>query len=274
MKFKNFVAALCLLSTISASPAPAAEKGDPKTDLTGLIESLQADLQAGKTSKDDLNGDLKKFDELLQKYHGQKTEGVAEILYSKATFYAQALGDQDQADALMERIVKEFPGTEIADSLKEQVAATQRAKKIQALLIPGKAFPDFQERDSTGQPLSISGQKGHVVLVDFWATWCGPCKEEMPNVKAVYEKYHGQGLEIIGVSLDQELAALQGYTRSEKIPWPQYFDGQGFDNKLAQKYGIMMIPSNFLLDQTGKILAKDLRGDDLQAAVAKALQVK
>ena len=109
------------------------------------------------------------------------------------------------------------------------------------------------------------------MLIDFWATWCGPCRGELPHVIATYKKYHDQGFEIIGISLDQDQAKLTGFTKEMNMTWQQYFDGQGWQNKLAVKYGIESIPATFLLDGNGKIIGRDLRGDELTQAVAKAL---
>ena len=108
-------------------------------------------------------------------------------------------------------------------------------------------------------------------MIDFWATWCGPCVEELPNVLSAYEKYHGKGLEIIGVNLDQEKETLTSFLKDKKIPWPQYFDGQGWQNKLAVKYGVTGIPSTYLLDKAGKIIGGGLRGEELQAAIGNAV---
>ena len=145
------------------------------------------------------------------------------------------------------------------------------AQKIQAALAIGVKFPDFNEKDTAGKPLAIANYKGKVVLIDFWATWCGPCRAELPNVIATYKKYHNQGFEIIGISLDQDQAKLTGFTKSMNMTWPQYFDGQGWGNKLAVKYGMESIPATYLLDGNGKIIGRDLRGDELTQAVAKAL---
>jgi len=145
------------------------------------------------------------------------------------------------------------------------------AQKIQAALAVGVKFPDFNEKDTAGKPLSIANYNGKVVLIDFWATWCGPCRAELPNVIATYKKYHNQGFEIIGISLDQDQAKLTGFTKSMNMTWPQYFDGQGWGNKLAVKYGMESIPATYLLDGNGKIIGRDLRGDELTQAVAKAL---
>ena len=142
---------------------------------------------------------------------------------------------------------------------------------MRASLVVGAKFPDFNEKDVAGKPISIANDKGKVVLVDFWATWCGPCRAELPNVLATYNKYHDKGFEIVGISLDQDQAKLADFTKSMNMPWPQIFDGQGWQNKLAVKYGIESIPATFLLDGEGKIIGRDLRGEELPAAVAKAL---
>jgi thiol-disulfide isomerase/thioredoxin len=150
----------------------------------------------------------------------------------------------------------------------------KRAAKIQSTLNVGAKFPEFNEKGVDGKPLSLADYKGKVVLIDFWATWCGPCRGEIPNVVASYQKYHGKGFEVIGVSLDQDRQKLLDYTRQQNMTWQQYFDGQGWSNKLAAKYGIESIPATYLLDGNGKIIGQDLRGDALGAAVAKALANK
>jgi thiol-disulfide isomerase/thioredoxin len=117
----------------------------------------------------------------------------------------------------------------------------------------------------------VSAYRGKVTMIDFWATWCPPCRAEMPNVVATYQRYHAQGFDIIGVSLDENRDALVNFLPAHGMAWPQYFDGQGWDNKLAKKYGVHSIPMDYLLDRHGIIIGKELRGEDLGEAVAKAL---
>jgi thiol-disulfide isomerase/thioredoxin len=135
----------------------------------------------------------------------------------------------------------------------------------------GSAFPDFSEKDLDGKSLSVGNYKGKIVLVDFWATWCGPCVAELPNVLQAYEKYHGKGFEVIGISLDSNKDKLTSFVKDRKMPWPQFFDGAGWKNKLAQRYNVRSIPATYLIGKDGKIIAQNLRGPALEAAVAKAL---
>jgi len=155
---------------------------------------------------------------------------------------------------------------------KEEQAARQAAmKKVQDELAVGKKFPDFNEKDTNGKPLSVANYKGKVVLIDFWATWCGPCVKELPAVQAAYDKHHSKGFEIIGISLDSDRAKLDKFVKEKNMPWQQFFDGQGWKNKLSTQYGVNSIPATYLLDGNGVIIGKNLRGEALEAAVAKAL---
>ncbi|HEV2318916.1 MAG TPA: TlpA disulfide reductase family protein [Verrucomicrobiae bacterium] len=245
---------------------------DATQELKSLITKVRADIQAGKTTETDLSDDLKQFDALLAEHKGEKTDAVARILYMKAMIYSEVIHDSAKSDALMNQLTNEFSGTTLVTRLQNQEAQEAQAKKIQDSLAKGTQFPDFSENDVTGKPLSIANYKGKVVMIDFWATWCPPCRGEIPNVVATYQKYHDKGFEIIGVSLDSDRDKLLSFIKENNMTWQQYFDGQGWSNKLAVKYGIESIPMTFLLDGNGKIIGKDLRGEELTDAVASSLK--
>ena len=126
---------------------------------------------------------------------------------------------------------------------------------------------DFQVRDLNGNPLSLRKYRGKVILLDFWATWCGPCLTEMPNIKQIYQKYKNQNFQIIGISLDTNGSSLRSYLKREGITWPQFFDGAGWNNSIAQKYGINSIPRMYLIDGNGTIRKENVRGHALEIAV-------
>jgi peroxiredoxin len=246
-------------------------------ELKRLAVKVRAKMSEGKETEDALAEELKEFDALINKYKAQNKDEAAQILYAKATLYLQALNNREKGKELILQIKRDFPESRPGQRADEILTAIDRGaekEKIQKALAIGTVFPSFEEKDLTGKALSVANYKGKVVLIDFWATWCMPCLAELPNVQKTYEKYHGQGFEIIGVSLDEDQAKLIDFTKQKNMDWPQYYDGAAWDNKLASKYGIESIPATFLLDRQGRIIARDLRGKALDTAVAKALAGK
>lgn len=274
MKFRILAALAAVSLFLSHMDGFAQATNGATAELKAVTAKIQTKLQAGKTTEADLGDELKEMDALLAKHQGEKTDEVAQILFMKAMIYCQVLENTEKGAALIRQLKRDFPDTkpgQSADGILESIQKQEEAKKIQRSLVEGSQFPGFNEKDLAGQPLSPANYKGKVLLIDFWATWCGPCVHELPNVLKAYEKYHPKGFEIIGISLDKDEQRLKNFIKEKNIAWRQYFDGQGWSNKLAAKYGVQSIPATYLLDGEGKIIGKDLRGEDLDAAVAKAL---
>jgi len=199
MKSK-LLAALAVLSLLFTNQrASAADTSKAAGELKDLVTQLQTKLKEGKKTEADLAPELKGFDDLLAKHKDEKTDDVAQILYMKSMVYEQVLGNHEKSAELVKQLKQEFPDSNPVKMLKQQ----EEAEKVQAALVEGSKFPDFDEKDVAGKPISVSNYKGKVVLVDFWATWCPPCRAELPNVLKTYESYHSKGFEIIGISLDQ-----------------------------------------------------------------------
>lgn len=158
-------------------------------------------------------------------------------------------------------------------SVKRTVSGKRLAVKLDQLKSSriGTQIADFTQPDTSGKPVKISSFKGQYVLVDFWASWCAPCRAENPNILKVYTEYKDKGFTVVGISLDNKAANWKKAIRDDKMPWTELSDLKGWKNDLSASFGINSIPSNLLIDPSGKIIARDLRGPMLENKLKQIL---
>lgn len=190
-----------------------------------------------------------------------------------ANFF-QTYSDCLAAPFFMEmNMLKELPGSELQswfNSLSDKAKASPKGKEIEDiirkinLLSPGATAPNFELTTPDGKQLSLKDFRGHIVLIDFWASWCAPCLGEMPNLKAIYDKYHTKGLEVIGVSMDNSKTAWTKAIEREALPWHHASSLKGMQHcPVAESYQVLAIPKLYIIGKDGKIIEKDLRGKAL-----------
>jgi peroxiredoxin len=174
--------------------------------------------------------------------------------------------DPNEIGPLLDGLSKELKETETARQLKN---ALERLKTV----ANGAMAPDFEQADTSGHPVRLSSFRGKYVLLDFWASWCAPCRQENPNIVKTYNQYKNKNFTIIGISLDRPGGAYNWLNaiRDDHLSWTQVSDLKFWNNAVAQLYFVQGIPKNFLIDPQGKIIAQDLRGDDLEAELGKVL---
>ena len=175
----------------------------------------------------------------------------------------QVASQSDGAKA--KEIAKEIEASSASDQTKESAKGILR--KMEAL---GKPL-DIKFASVDGRDVDVAKMQGKVVLVDFWATWCGPCVAEVPNVKKTYDELHPKGFEIVGISFDQDKGKLEDFVKKQGMTWPQYFDGEGWGNKFGKQYGITGIPTMWLVDKEGNLRDMNARGG-LEEKVQKLLK--
>ena len=151
--------------------------------------------------------------------------------------------------------------------LVNNAIALSQQKKIDV----GDKAENFSAPTPTGRELSLNEARGKVTIIDFWASWCKPCRMENPNVVKVYNKYHEKGLNIIGVSLDKKKEAWLKAIQDDNLQWSHVSNLQFWQEPIAQAYGVRSIPATFILDEDGNVIAKNLRGPALEEKIAELL---
>jgi peroxiredoxin len=229
--------------------------------------ALMPQYQAARASGDEAAG--KAVEEQVKSIEGEmgdKVYGpyVRNNPNSPLALYALQLYAASDLDA--QKLQPLFDGLSSSTKTSKAGAAFQQRLTITAKTAIGKTAMDFTQNDTLGKAVTLSSFRGKYVLLDFWASWCGPCRAENPNVVKAYAKYHAKGFDILSVSLDKPddkekwLKAIH----ADQLTWTHVSDLQFWNNAVAKEYGINSIPQNFLIDPQGKIIGKGLRGDELE----------
>ncbi len=160
------------------------------------------------------------------------------------------------AELLLNKLSKKVKNTYLGRETEDRI-------RIHRTTTPGMILPDFKQRDTLSKPVKLSSLRGKYVLVDFWASWCAPCRKENPYLVEAYKKYSSKGFEILGVSVDQYKKNWMKAIHQDQLPWIHVSDLKGFDNEVAKSLFIHAVPDNFLLDPNGVIIARKLSGKEL-----------
>lgn len=186
-----------------------------------------------------------------------------------------------QVEPDVEKITKYYTGLD--KTLKDTKPGKSIKKKLDEIIKPveavasvaiGTMAPDFSAPNPEGKMISLKESLGKVTIIDFWASWCGPCRVENPSVVALYNELHAKGLNIIGVSLDKDAAKWKEAIAKDKLTWNQISNLKFWEEPIAVTYGVKSIPATFILDASGKIVATDLRGAELKAKIIELLAAK
>jgi peroxiredoxin len=236
--------------------------------ILGRRDSISMIMQTAQ-----MNRDQTLFQEVMAVYDGiiagVNTEVKSFIDEKPASFASLAAlqnlspdSDFDYYNKVISALDGTANGNEYYDALKAELAAMSK-------LAPGSPAPEISLAQPNGEVLSLSSLKGQYVLIDFWASWCGPCRRENPNVKKVYEKYHDKGFEILGVSLDKNRNAWLAAIEQDGLTWPHISDLKYWSSSVVPEYNITGIPLTVLVDKEGNIIEKNLRGPALEKKLAE-----
>ena len=240
-------------------------------ELDSQMENIYASMADTALTDQQRESKSKEMDALQDKMMEVAKAGISQNITNavgvhllKSNYYYL---DVKELDPLVSQIPATYSNDATVIRIKENV------EKMKATAV-GKKFTDFEMQTPEGKTVKLSDYvgKGKTVLVDFWASWCGPCRQEMPNVVAAYNEFKAKGFGIVGVSLDNNLESWKKAIKDLNITWAQMSDLKGWQCEGAALYGVRAIPATVLVDQEGTIVARNLRGDELKAKLAELMK--
>ncbi len=265
--------------------------GTPEKAITALEAGLQRQTNSGRLSnhvhsaltrlyievgeEKDADNTIDRFKSIMDPNNARNCFALAEML--------EMVKRDEEALPVFEKLAEQYPNDYLVlNKLAEihwKIGNSKLAKEYHLKVAPdselvGKLVPDFSATDLDEKPISLQQYRGKVVLLDFWAVWCGFCLREMPNVKKVYDTYKEKGFDVIGVSLDDDETELMDYLKENSIPWRQIFTGQGMESPLALQYKIKGPPVPWLIDRDGTLISSDARDAALEYLVEEAINDK
>jgi tetratricopeptide (TPR) repeat protein len=212
-----------------------------------------------------LQGEKKSYDEAVEALQRsiEVSKGKVVKAYYNLGFALIKSGKEEEGIAALKTYLQLDPEGNDASQARAVIANTK--------MVDARVAPTFSFKSNTGEELSIEKLRGKIVLLEFWASWCGPCRAELPEIKSIWKKYGGDRFIIVGINLDPNRPAFDAFMKEAGMTWPQYYDGLGWGNKISQLYGVYAIPHSVLIDQEGVIKARGLRGEQLSDVIGDLL---
>lgn len=215
----------------------------------------------------------KEVDDYMNQYPDENPNSYISLLLVERLFNSPDF-KYEKVKKTFENLNEELRNTTKGKTISEKLKSIEKNMKNPAVaekLNSIKLAPDFSAKSPNGSTISLKESLGKVTVIDFWASWCGPCRKENPNVVALYNEFHSKGLNIIGVSLDDDATKWKDAIAKDKLTWNHVSNLKGFEDPIATLYDVQQIPTTFVLDSKGNIVAKDLRGDELKVKVQELL---
>jgi len=247
---------------------------DSNKPFTEKYSSIYSDYQAARQAGDNARvAELEKQADEIQDEMTTLQKNF--VMNNPASYFTPSLLGSLSYEMEALEIESIINGLDTAIAALPQIITLKERVTVMKAVAIGQKAPDFTMNDVDGNPVALSSKIGSkLLLIDFWAAWCSPCRQENPNVVKIYSEFHKKGFDVYGVSLDQKKEDWVKAITDDKLTWTHVSDLQYWSNAAAKMYAVNAIPANFLLDETGTIIGRNLRGDDLYNKVKEVLGAK